>query len=93
MPAMKYLAAPIRVESASSGSTASECFLFFFLVAFSFVFCFFSPSLGSKQVGTDISLCVFGRSESMCRFRFWVNGNTNFGSTDGHVELAGVSLH
>lgn len=72
VPAMKYSAAPIRVESASSGSTASECFLFF-LVAF----CFFFPVLGSKQVGTDISLCVFGRSESTCCFRFgWMRTQT-----------------
>lgn len=88
VPAMKYSAAPIRVESASSGSTASECFLFF-LVAFCF---FFSRPWNQTSWDRHFPVCFWAFGVNVL-FSFWVNENTNFGSTDGHVELAGVSPH
>lgn len=57
VPAMKYLTAPMRVESASSGSTVSDCFPFFFFLP-SCCFLFFSPRLDPNKLGQTF-LCVF----------------------------------
>lgn len=96
MLAMKYLTAPKRVESGSSGSTVREfSHFFFFLLLVSFLF----SSLGRIQTSWDRRFSVYFffpvRSESMTCFVFcffWLNEYTNFGSTHGRVELAGVSL-
>lgn len=60
----------------------SECFPFFSL---------FLSSVGSKRVGTDVSLCFSGVG-SQCVVLV-LGEREHKRSTHGHVELAGVSRH
>lgn len=67
MPAMKYLTAPMRVESGFSGSTVSECFpsVFFF---FSFLLQTFSLCC-LRALGVNDSLCFLGEREHKLWFK------------------------
>lgn len=73
VPAMKYLTAPMRVESASSGSTVRMFFPFFFPSSSSCCFLFptLPPRLDPNKLGQTF-LCVFyfGCWESTCCFGF-----------------------